>query len=625
MNSLMLRILLIVLSMTSARSILYALPDDASLSKPVTLAVKGAALVDLMPMLQEQTGVALRVAPEIAERKATVFVDEKPLSEVMEGLSTLFKYRWTSKMSEGRTVYELSEDEKARREREERCESARSKAWKAALEEIKLKERFGLMTEAQIDAYRRSLFADMARNAIKDGLVQLDALNAVERSPITGVVASLVLSSPKVLKALQEGMSVGYDLNSADPEWKLSDAVARRILAVKLRLDKKEDTIADVELVGITVNIASVSSSWAVHVEGDVSISYRNKEGNIISGRMGGTLVYFPIDDFVDLPRDYLPCLNQPIEQKVLLSASDLGEDGRVIHGSDSSETAAVNRSDILELLHKKTGLQIISDHYSYWYQWRFPREGTVGDILAGFGTAVKVPGVYTYKTVWGTDGKYVYMRVRDTGYADSAEVPNKQLQRWREAYERKGYLGLEELGEINQLREEQINTIRRESVRLGLGDYVPTGDALRLYGMLTPGQVERLNSKGLIVSEMTTAQRQVLARLINAGTAGGARVGIYAGDGRDTRPVRLPEQQERMSLFIRDFTCTEYEYSVDGGPRLVSVRADNIDKALDNIREKFPQAKREDIKEVKRTHYYLIIRSSPGKGPVKEMTFPLA
>jgi len=60
------------------RSRIRRTADDPVLKKPVTLAVKGEALADIMPMLQDQTGVLLRVSADTADRKSTIFVDNKP-------------------------------------------------------------------------------------------------------------------------------------------------------------------------------------------------------------------------------------------------------------------------------------------------------------------------------------------------------------------------------------------------------------------------------------------------------------------------------------------------------------------------------------------------------------------
>jgi hypothetical protein len=71
-----------------------ALANNQPLSKPVTLAVKGESLSYIAGMLGKQTGVKLRVTKDITEQKATIFVDFRPLKDVMDGLSTI-GYRWS--------------------------------------------------------------------------------------------------------------------------------------------------------------------------------------------------------------------------------------------------------------------------------------------------------------------------------------------------------------------------------------------------------------------------------------------------------------------------------------------------------------------------------------------------
>lgn len=68
------------------------LPNEPALDKSVTLVVKGEDLSEIMLMIEKQTGARVRVAKEIAYQKATIFIDDKPLREVMEGLSSLLGY-----------------------------------------------------------------------------------------------------------------------------------------------------------------------------------------------------------------------------------------------------------------------------------------------------------------------------------------------------------------------------------------------------------------------------------------------------------------------------------------------------------------------------------------------------
>ena len=70
------------------------LPSDPALDKPVTFALKGEAISDVVKLLTKQTGVRFKTSKEVSDQKVTIFVDEKPLKEVMEGITTLFQWQW---------------------------------------------------------------------------------------------------------------------------------------------------------------------------------------------------------------------------------------------------------------------------------------------------------------------------------------------------------------------------------------------------------------------------------------------------------------------------------------------------------------------------------------------------
>ena len=137
---------IIVLFVLAAPAFCVDLTDDAAFDKPVTLAVKGEAVYDVVLNLKKQTDVKLSVAKNIADRKITVFVDEKPLKDVMNGLETLLGYRWNKKTSGDKVGYELCEDPKTRKAREDHKKKIAENAWKELESQIKLKAELSSKT-----------------------------------------------------------------------------------------------------------------------------------------------------------------------------------------------------------------------------------------------------------------------------------------------------------------------------------------------------------------------------------------------------------------------------------------------------------------------------------------------
>ncbi|MHB1002084.1 MAG: hypothetical protein ACYC27_22825, partial [Armatimonadota bacterium] len=87
--------------------------NTPNLNAPVTVAVKGYSLDELATLLQKQTGIPLRVDKDIADSKVTIFVDDKPLIQVMKGLETLFQYKWYRKDFNEKRIYQFTNPSRA--------------------------------------------------------------------------------------------------------------------------------------------------------------------------------------------------------------------------------------------------------------------------------------------------------------------------------------------------------------------------------------------------------------------------------------------------------------------------------------------------------------------------------
>jgi len=145
-------LLAIIVSIGNAAS--GSLLEDPALDIPVTLAVKGEALTDVLDVLQEQTGVRLRAGRDVADQKVTIFVDDKPLRRAMEGLALLLEYHWSPKSIGGKKVYEIWEDEKTRLKREDWYTKALAKAWEEANDDLRRISELASMTEEQLQDRR---------------------------------------------------------------------------------------------------------------------------------------------------------------------------------------------------------------------------------------------------------------------------------------------------------------------------------------------------------------------------------------------------------------------------------------------------------------------------------------
>ena len=538
-----------------------AYAGDARLDKPVTLSVKGEALADIMPIIEKQTGVRLRVAHDIADQKATVFVDDKPLKEVMAGLQTVFQYTWSYTDFKGERSYTLSMPGRLRREQEGWRKKAVDKAWQEFETEVKRLADIPVKSVEELDKMLKE-----AESTERNGFVQSEVGEYGTERRKRAAARLYRTFSPELKKALRDGMTICYDLDSPEPEWKIPPGI--------------EDEWRQNLVLFRGFGIAAVGQKWESRREyGTLSVEMTapaspEKFSVEAYERLGPCASYTGGNIFA-LYEKLLVQLAPPPKKSLPREDDDPILDGKVSYTSkELDEEAAlpkpletwrqgiyINRSDLLALLHKKLGLQIISDHYSHWYAWGAAEKRPVRSILESLerfpgapqgeiASARKHPeDPYNIRLAerypsadWGWDGKLLCMRAANPAKMDSMEIPNRMLRRWQEA-SKAGSLGLTEAAEIHTLTEEQLGQLKDNVQRLGIEwarhAFGAVDPALRLYGLLSPSQRQFMLDGGLSTQGFNAEQRSALLDLVSSTINDrldghkGCRVGIYDAAGR--------------------------------------------------------------------------------------------
>src|SRR5262249_20242099 len=118
----------------------------------------------------------------------------------------------------------------------------------------------------------------------------------------------------------------------------------------------------------------------------------------------------------------------------------------------ESASEPRVTTGDVLEALHRATGLPIVSDYYTRLYK---PAEVSArGQVLR----EVLDRLADTMRLRWKRDGEWLQFRTA-TYYDDHLkEVPNRLLAHWAAARRRQGFLSLDDLAEIAQLPDPQLD-----------------------------------------------------------------------------------------------------------------------------------------------------------------------
>lgn len=584
------KLCLIILAMSLCPSVWAddgALPQgDQTLSVPITLAVKGESLSDIAMVLSKQAGAKLRVASDVADQKATIFVDKRPLADVMQGLATIFGYRWSMvKHSDGSKVYELWESASTKRAREEAAQGVLGAAWQEMDRRIREIARISPQERDKLRAELRALEDRRQQQGLtKDEEERLSAVRdrVAAAAPVAKVYAAL---PAEVIQALRSGCKVCFDTDTSESEWRLPRGVFAEIAALygdaasasppysSLHAGRAPDG-------GCNACISFIPYRNQIWYHAFCSL-YWTAKGSDPKMRMvvGANLTVTLGDAKPQRPETKLPSSpdGDALAKQVSFAPKELSDEAGLYGQTEKSPSISVNRSDVLSLLHKKLGLQSISDHHSRWFTWTAVGAQSVKHLLDHFTEMIsesdresRAGSPWAAESrrsdpMWGWDGSCLYMRERFPYEPDAIETPNEPLRRWRANLAEDHCLSLEDVAEMarladGQARELLVNwdrLIKVKGVDYDTCDILNpssrTKPALQLYSCLTDVQKRAVKAGGLPTASLRPDQYDILAKCVgspdeDAGPAAGSgsaftddpagrRVGIYRNGIRLDKP----------------------------------------------------------------------------------------
>jgi RNA polymerase sigma-70 factor (ECF subfamily) len=511
---------------------------DRRLTQKATLASKGTALSELCEHLRAETGVHLAAGPSVADEKVTLFCEKTPVREVMRQLSRPFGYTWLRSGKEGEYKYELVQDLRSQLLEEELRNRDRNAALLALEQELEKYRPYLSLTPEEILV--RAKTAPPAEKKLLENLGGGD-------DPRSGLgyapIQMYFRLSRQEMEALRSGQWVAF---STDPrpddgllprfpdavfqpgERPLPPSVARGILQI-WRWERIAPVPGGLGCVGAEdpngVPFASFPGlrPWLTltleqsepgqyslkgnsgfrgpygFLRGEVtligvgrSLKVLQPDNEAVNARLAGDLALRPSLSLQPEPS----CRSTPIP-----TAS-----------SDSAPEAKVTPADVLETLHRVTGLPIVADAYTRLY-----RPETVSVRNQSRFAALNVLGD-TMRLRWNKEGSW--LQFRSTSFYDDClkEVPNRLLSRWADTRRRHGFLTLDDLVEIAQLSDAQLNGKEMaEGARLcyGLAEWELVQDPwvltnLRFLAQFTPAQrQEAMTTAGLPFTRMTLVQQQ--------------------------------------------------------------------------------------------------------------------
>lgn len=509
----------------------------------ITLSLKGASLDELAKILESQSGVKFRIDRDIADKKVAMFVDEKPLSQVMNGLKTLFQYKWYLKESNGIPYYQFSMPDKMKNETE-----------------------YGISYDELWSIFDKKLDEIIAE---KDDLNSTDP--SVYKKYLESTAAGFIKSfNPMMREAFLRGYQLWFNTESPEPQWipprniidgiiNNTNPIGAGATLVQSELSSEQGRIEKTSIkAGISIDprIKPVPNGLDITIM--CPYNYTKSTINETTGNEGSmsgssAIRLTPKDLILNIPypSNYLPqSTENAVKDPITITMQEIADESGI--KLKDNKTYA-NMADLLSILHKKTGMQVIADYYSVW-------NAAAGFNNAALSEIMKQAEKSFYPMHTGNDGKFHYFRnIYPVGY-DNAETPNTVLAPLQEHSKSKSFFGLNQMADIYNLDDEKYNKLvqNKSFLKLSLGDEQSiclsnqSKLALKIFGMLSAKQRDTALDRGLGVALLSDAQKinlNINAKKImddvypmgNMNSTSGIKAGVYKDGVRIDKPGHLP------------------------------------------------------------------------------------
>ncbi len=505
-----------------------------TMSTPISLAVKGVAVSDLCTRLERFSGVPLSTGTELADQKVTVLVTQQPLHALMDGLATLLRAEWG---------------------REERPHG---------VDRYVLRLPHGVITE-RVDTPSREpiwMAIDEQLSKLQDRYLRTDTADDERPDPLAYAVASWLRTIPVAWRQTlvhYQSASIWLDTASDDPAWRVPDTIQPLLPLVGQTIDPAGSSLRIALEIGIMVDRNVAPPTFRVTA---VLRASRIGTGEAAAAATHIPLINTPMPLPVAVSGPEEPPLPSCVEQVEKLNQQHVSITARQARAEsgmpwiDGVDPRA-NRSDILMLLHKQTGIQVLSDHYSLWPVWHDRTNITVRECLE-----ILTGPEFDARAGW--DGRFIYMRTPHPVWRDAREIPSRVLSVVQTERAKRGYLSLDSLMVLAQLSEEQIDTLMTYNRYLRIPLWLTHQEALnqmkrpvlRFISTLNTDQRARLAGDGLPMSALDSQQRALLAasfpapQTVDSGFDWGApRVGLRIQGVRVDQPEPATKEPTMLRL----------------------------------------------------------------------------
>jgi hypothetical protein len=529
---------------------------DSRLFREVSVGVKAIALSNLCERLTAETGISLVAGRSVADEKVTVFCQKQPLRDLMRQLSRPFGYTWLrsgTALGVGRgasgaeTVgpnpqrptpntpyrYELVQDLKSQLLEEELRNRDRHQAL--------------LALDQEMSQYRAYVEMSPDEALAKAKTAPPEEKRRLERYAGTGWGPAQMYFrlAPGDLEQLRAGGHMMFSVGPGEQEQPLPPELARGVLQSIREVRVRQNgglflPVHESELAG------GVPPSTVEGLRPAVTLRMRVSDlGRFtLTGGSGFGISPTPGDerhwtDAGELAVGISPTVRNP--QNAVANAtlaSDLALRPRVSLAPGSQEMARsreprvaatstterkVTSADVLEAIHRATGMPIVADYYTRLYQPDLVavKNQVLFHVLNQLCDAMHLR--------WKKDGSWLQFRSASFFQDRLKEVPNRLLARWSASRKEHGALTLEDLLEISALPDAQLDAESmaegaRELHGLAEWDLARRPNLrlhLRFLAQLLPAQrQEALGRAGLRFVKLSLPQQQQFLALAFSGSA---------------------------------------------------------------------------------------------------------
>jgi hypothetical protein len=537
---------------------------DPRLSREITLASKATALADLCDHLRQETIIRIEAGSSVTDEKVTIFCEKMPLRDVMRQLSRPFGYAWLRSGKAGEYRYELVQDLRSQLMEEELRNRDRNEALLALDREMQRYRPFlGLSPDEALERAKTASPGD------KKLLEQIAGKG-------WGPIQVYFRLSPSELAALRAGQSLVFAQEPKPGEQPLPAGLERGVLGCLrdvflIPRDGGYDFPSDKTdprrlplLTAVPEAQAQVKLSLSQSELGRFTLdgSSRFTTGNGPNG-LGGGFSDGPVAVGVShaaSERDNRSvnawlAHDPAFRSRVTLQPKPSCRPAPHPDVGEKVPEPKVTSADLLEALHRATGMPIIADYYTRLYR---PDAISMRNspLFEALSQVTDTMGLR-----WNKDG--AWLQFRSATYYDDRlkEVPNRLLAHWAEARRRQGTLTLDNLIEIAQLSDAQLDAAAmaegaRECFGLrewDLARHRSVRPDWRFLAQLTPVQRQEAQRRdGLSFTKLSLPQQQQFIAL--------------AAPPREKEPVTL-EEIARATLSLAYTQPGAYEWRPPGPP----------------------------------------------------------